>query len=362
MKYKVSNFSEDNELPVIIRALTDKIKDKGNELAELDDRPNFVLNFFDIDSPKPFRRRSQEEKVVSVTVIKEFSPEMKSICYSALVKSLSNMLFCISIAKDKTNPTAYSITPEAGFLEFRYDPESIYNYMLPVISSHFVLGNRLVNDLHLNEDELIPEVQDLEVFGKELQQLGLLPAPFPLSDFLGKDLRDQLFRLYQVKGLSYGNLSIRNKTCRNTGTSYWMTARGVDKSHLLGIGKDVLLVKGYDSVSGEMLVSVPDSYDPKIRVSVDAIEHYLIYSEFPDIGAIVHLHAWMDDILCTTQTHPCGTIELAENVVAMLRKTANPRMSAVGLKNHGLTITGPDIWNIFQRIRGRLKTSVPMMD
>ena len=69
-----------------------------------------------------------------------------------------------------------------------------------------------------------------------------------------------------------------------------------------------------------MLVSVPQLYDPRIRVSVDAIEHYMIYREFPETGAIVHVHAWIDDVLCTTQSYPCGTSELAENVVELLKK------------------------------------------
>jgi ribulose-5-phosphate 4-epimerase/fuculose-1-phosphate aldolase len=141
-----------------------------------------------------------------------------------------------------------------------------------------------------------------------------------------------------------------------------MTARGVDKSNLKGIGKDMLLVKGFDKESGEMLVSVPPGYDPRIRVSVDAIEHYLIYREFPETGAIVHVHAWIDDVLCTTQSYPCGTWELAENVVKLLKKTSSPERTEVGLKNHGLTITGPDIKDIFRRIRGRLKTNVPMLN
>jgi hypothetical protein len=49
-------------------------------------------------------------------------------------------------------------------------------------------------------------------------------------------------------------------------------------------------------------------------------------------------------------------------VVELLKKTSSPERTEVGLKNHGLTITGPDIKDIFQRIRGRLKTKVPMMN
>jgi ribulose-5-phosphate 4-epimerase/fuculose-1-phosphate aldolase len=300
--------------------------------------------------------------VVSVTMVRDAESDLKSSCYVALVKSISNILFCISLQKGRGHPKAYSITPEVGFTEFEYTPDLMYKYMYPVISSHFVLRNKMMSDLIVPENEKIPEVEDLKDFGKELHKLGVLPAPFPLIKYLEKDLIDQLYRLYQIKGLSYGNLSIRNVHYRTEGTSYWMTARGVDKSSLKGIGKDILLVKGYDKADCEMIVSVPEFYDPRMRVSVDAIEHYLIYKEFPRTGAIVHVHAWIDDVLCTSQSYPCGTSELAENVVALLKKTASPERIEVGLKNHGLTITGPDIRDIFQRIHGRLKTNVPMMN
>jgi ribulose-5-phosphate 4-epimerase/fuculose-1-phosphate aldolase len=233
--------------------------------------------------------------------------------------------------------------------------------MFPVISSHFVLKNRIFDELKSNNMEFNPEVEEVILFGRELSRLGVLPAPFPLNEFLDKDLIGQLYRLYQIKGLSYGNLSMRNFSHKTEETSYWMTARGVNKSDLKGTGKDILLVKGYDKESGEMMVSVPREYDPRIRVSVDAIEHYLIYREFPGTGAIVHVHAWIDNVLCTTQSYPCGTIELAENVVELLKKTTSPERTEVGLKNHGLTITGPDFKDIFRRMKGRLKVNVPML-
>jgi ribulose-5-phosphate 4-epimerase/fuculose-1-phosphate aldolase len=362
MKFKVNKVSHCLDLLNFCEILTGEIEKKGNEQVPADVNSNFVLNIIDLESPKAFGRKSQEEMVVSITLIREPIPDLKASCYVALVKSISNMLFCISIIDGKEHPKAYSITPEVGFTEFSYNPENIYKYMHPVISSHFVLKNRVYDDLQLKLNENIPEVEDLKVYGKELRKLGVLPAPFPLTEFLDKDLIDQLYRLYQIKGLSYGNLSIRNLNHKIAGTSYWMTARGVDKSNLKGPGKDILLVKGYDSESGEMIVSVPPEYDPRVRVSVDAIEHYLIYRAFPGTGAIVHVHAWIDDVLCTSQSFPCGTSELAENVVELLKKSSSPERTEVGLKNHGLTITGPDIKDIFMRIHGRLKTNVPMLN
>jgi ribulose-5-phosphate 4-epimerase/fuculose-1-phosphate aldolase len=362
MKFKVNRVSECGTLLSMCKTLIQEIERKGHKEVNRDQNSNFVLNIIDLESPVSFRRKSQEEMVVSVAMSKDQVVDLKASCYAALVKSISNILFCISVNKGSENPKAFCITPEVGFIEFDFTPENIYKYMVPVISSHFVLKNRLSADLNFPGDKTIPEIEDLKLFGGELGKLGVLPSPFPLTEFLDKDLIKHLFRLYQIKGLSYGNLSIRNVNYPAAGTSYWMTARGVDKSNLKGPGKDILLVNGYDRKSSEMLVSVPAIYDQRIRVSVDAIEHYMIYREFPGTGAIVHVHAWIDDVLCTTQSYPCGTSELAENVVALLRKTSTPERAEVGLKNHGLTITGPDIKDIFRRIRGRLKTEVPMFN
>jgi len=203
---------------------------------------------------------------------------------------------------------------------------------------------------------------ELKKYGSELDRLGVLPSPFPLKDVLSPEDIDHLYRMFEVKGISYGNLSARENISELEDSTFWMTARGVDKANLTGIGKDILLVTGYDENAGEILVSVSPDHYPKARVSVDAIEHKLIYQTFPEVGAIVHVHAWMDGILCTQQNYPCGTIELAREVVDLLKQTENPGQAVVGLKNHGLTITGPNLTDIFNRIRGRLKTEVPMFE
>ena len=96
------------------------------------------------------------------------------------------------------------------------------------------------------------------------------------------------------------------------------------------------------------------------KIIVDAVEHELIYRSFPETGAIIHVHAWMKNVPCTRQNYPCGTHELALEVVNLLKETEDPSQTAVGLKNHGLTITGHNLDDIFTRIRGRLLTQVAM--
>ena len=94
-----------------------------------------------------------------------------------------------------------------------------------------------------------------------------------------------------------------------------MSGSGVNKADMKIIGRDILLVKDYDPERGAMILSVPPDVKPN-RVSVDAIEHWMIYREHPSVGAIVHVHAWMDDIPSTEINYPCGTYELAHSVAA----------------------------------------------
>jgi ribulose-5-phosphate 4-epimerase/fuculose-1-phosphate aldolase len=108
-----------------------------------------------------------------------------------------------------------------------------------------------------------------------------------------------------------------------------------------------------------MILSVPPDVKPN-RVSVDAIEHWMIYREHPEVGAILHVHAWMDGIRSTEINYPCGTVELAGAVAELVRRSPDPSRAVVGQRNHGLTITGLSLDEIFDRVEGRLVRNVPM--
>jgi len=161
-------------------------------------------------------------------------------------------------------------------------------------------------------------------------------------------------RLYGLGGLSYGNLSARKDEHR-----FWMSASGVDKSNLREVGRDILMVKDYDPEENAMILSVPPGIKPR-RVSVDAIEHWMINREHPEVGAIIHVHAWMEGVEATQFHYPCGTYELGEAVAEMVRRAPDPSRAVVGLRNHGLTITGRSLDDILERIDGKLIRQVPM--
>lgn len=341
--------------------IKDKFQSEGYQYySEPIDHIRVVFNFIDPNNPRPFRRKAQATFVISIMESHNTQEPILKSAYPYLVRSLSNHL--VYICYDQGNTDVYFITPEQGCCKITYQPgdensffQKIYERLEPLASSKLVINNEFYDDLpeQIWEGDYITE--RMRIAGQRLDQMNLLPAPFPIQEYLtSRDLK-HLNRLYGIGGLSYGNLS-----SRKDGSSFWMSAAGCNKADLKRIGQDMLLVKGYDSDSEAMQISVPSNVSPH-RVSVDAIEHWMIYSEHPDVGAIIHIHAWIDGVKATEINYPCGTIQLAQTVAELIKKEPEPARAIIGLKNHGLTITGPDLDDIFGRIDGQVIPQVPMV-
>ncbi|HKB84936.1 MAG TPA: class II aldolase/adducin family protein [Ignavibacteriaceae bacterium] len=328
----------------------------GDQLTDDMDEVNYILNFTTFENPRAVRRRSKSVFVVSVVADGEhLKDDLRSICYTTLIRTLSNQFVFINQMNE-----VWFTTPEAGFYSGYYDPSEIYRKILPVISAHFATDNKFHPDLpqrFYNESETVREIRH---YGKVLDELGVLPVPFPLKDYLSEQQMNHIYKIFGITGASYGNLSAREYIPEFGTTAFWMTGRGVNKSDLKEVGRDILLVKDFNVPEGIAYLSMPVNYYSKARVSVDAIEHYLIYRNFPEVKAIVHVHAWIEGVISTEQNFPCGTRELAEEVVSLLEKTEDPASAEIGLVNHGLTITGHSLREIFERITGKLVTQVVM--
>jgi ribulose-5-phosphate 4-epimerase/fuculose-1-phosphate aldolase len=316
------------------------------------DEPRLVLNFITPDAPVPYRRRAQATFVLSIMELPELPAEPAKALYLYLVRALSNMLMVYVPGEG-----AHFVTLELGHYvepEGERFVERLIARIDPIASSVLVIDNRFDEDLEPSLWQGDALTQALSAAGKKLAEWDLLPAPFPLHEILPpRDLR-HVKRLYGIGGLSYGNLSVRKDETR-----FWMSASGVDKSRLQKVGRDMLLVKDYDADANAMRLSVPPNVKAR-RVSVDAIEHWLIYREHPEVGAIIHVHAWMQGIDSTQFNYPCGTYQLGEAVAEKVRRAPEPARTVIGLKNHGLTITGRSLDDIFTRIEGKLLKQIPM--
>jgi ribulose-5-phosphate 4-epimerase/fuculose-1-phosphate aldolase len=302
------------------------------------------------------------EFVVAIAGVGEPPEDVLRAGYPLLVRALANLAVMVS---DDGSPAAHFVTLEQGRYYVRHTGDDdeffagIFDRMEPLASSRLVIANEFRTDLPEELWEGDEQTEQIRRAGEHLDALDLLPAAFPIEDILSeRDLR-HVKLLYGIGGLSYGNASSRHTADGELGPEFWMSASGVDKSALTDIGKHVLLVKGYDAERDTMVLSIPPDVKPN-RVSVDAIEHWMIYREHPDVGAILHVHAWMEGIQSTEINYPCGTVELAGAVAQLVREAPDPGHAVVGQRNHGLTITGESLDEIFDRLEGKLVRNVPM--
>jgi ribulose-5-phosphate 4-epimerase/fuculose-1-phosphate aldolase len=319
--------------------------ERRHDVAEAD----LVLNLVDPAAPKAFRRRSKGTYSATLYELPESPAEVLKASYPLLVRSLANIVLLRVEGEG-----VWFTTMERGHYGIDDDPVETVNRLVPLATSKLVIDNEFRTDLEPELWDGDEVTEDIKSAGARMGDLDLLPAPFPIEDLLDeRDLR-HVMRLYGVGGLSYGNLSARKDDTR-----FWMSASGVDKSRLETPGRDILLVTGYDSDQAKMILSVPPGIEPR-RVSVDAIEHWIIYREHPDVGAILHVHAWMEGIAATEINYPCGTQELAESVAELIAQEPDPAHAVIGLRNHGITATGESLTEILDRIEPRVLRQVPM--
>src|SRR4026209_2492033 len=348
-RYAIWGASSSPELSAWVEAIGHEFESDGSggvdDIADAD----FVLNMFDAEQPKAFRRQSRGTYSASFYELDAVPDDVLKTSYPMLVRTLANV-----VVLHVPGQGVWFTTMERGTYDISDDPREGFERLAPLAKSKLVIDNEFVADLEpelWDGDEI---TADIGVAGKRMQELDLLPAPFPVHEYLGeRDLR-HVMRLYQDGGLSYGNLS-----ARKDGTRFWMSASGVDKSQLEVAGRDILLVTGYDEPNAKMVISVPPGIEPR-RVSVDAIEPWIIYQAHPDVGAILHVHAWVDGIAATDINYPCGTQELAESVADLIDLEPDPSHAVIGLRNHGITATGESLMEILDRIESSILRQVPM--
>ena len=358
MQYAFFGTAPTEPLERFARLLGDELERASFTLAEGDPREaNLVLSLVDPDDAKPFRRGSRGTYVLAVFERAEHPEPIEESLradYPMLLRALANLVLDYVPGEG-----AWFTTMERGHYGVLAESDEelarmVIERLVPLASSRLIIDNEFRTDLEpelWDGDEITESIRDA---GVRLGALNLLPNPFPIEDLLTERELRHVKRLYGIGGLSYGNLSARKDADR-----FWMSASGVDKTQLDIPGRDILLVSDYDAENGRMVLSVPPEVEPR-RVSVDAIEHWMIYREHPGVGAIVHVHAWVDGIEATDVNYPCGTEELARSVAELVRSDDDPDNAIVGLRNHGITVTGPSLEEILDRIEPRVLRQVPM--
>ena len=358
MVYAFFGEAKSESLDRFARLLGGELERAGFTFGDGDPREaNLVLSLVEPDEAKPFRRGSRGTYVLAVFERPEHPEPIEESLradYPMLLRALANLVLDYVPGEG-----AWFTTMERGHYGVHADSDEelarhVIERLVPLASSRLIIDNEFRTDLEpelWEGDEITESIRDA---GVRLGALNLLPNPFPIEDLLTERELRHVKRLYGIGGLSYGNLSARKDDKR-----FWMSASGVDKTKLDIPGRDILLVSGYDAANGRMVLSVPPDVEPR-RVSVDAIEHWMIYQEHPGVGAIVHVHAWVDGIEATDVNYPCGTEELARAVADLVRDEDDPDNAVVGLRNHGITVTGPSLEEILDRIEPRVLAEIPM--
>ncbi len=341
-----------------------KLLEKGYPVVEGDqaaERGGIALHPIDVASPRSFRRRNRAVFVVGIGEGEDVPEVPLATLYPLQLRSLGNIFILVVRNGRNGFQEAFVSTLEQGSYSFVYHGEDdeyferVVERLAPLATSNLIIENEFVADLEpelWDGDEITASITRA---GKKLDELDLLPSPFPIDDYLPEaDLR-HLKQMFNIGGLSYGNVSARKDDER-----FWMSASGVDKSNLEEVGTEILMVTDFIPERKAMRLSVPPHVNPR-RVSVDAIEHFMIYREHRSVGAILHIHAWMAEIASTHINYPCGTIELATAVADLVRQAPDPGHAVIGLRNHGLTITGESLDEIFARVEDKVIRQVPMV-
>jgi class II aldolase/adducin N-terminal domain-containing protein len=334
--------------------LAAELERRGYARVASTDDADLVLNFVEAETARPFRRKSRGTFAAAIQELPEVPEDILKVNYPLLVRALANIALCYVPGKG-----AWFTTMERGHYgvegaDESHIAEAVIDRLVPLAESKLVIDNEFRTDLEeelWEGDEVTEEIREA---GVRMGDLDLLPAPFPIEDLLSERELRHVKRLYGIGGLSYGNLSSRKDDTR-----FWMSASGVDKTKLDVPGRDILLVSGYDPVENRMILSVPPNVEPR-RVSVDAIEHWMIYQAHPEVGAILHVHAWVEGIPATDVNYPCGTEELAVSVSELLAREPDPARAVIGLRNHGITATGESLTEILDRIEPRVLRQIPM--
>lgn len=336
--------------------LAQALEERGFARIDEPAAADIVVNLVDEDNPKPFRRASKGTFSFGIVERPEVPKDRLKANYPILVRSLSN----IALSYTPGEAVWFTTMERGDYAELANGDDldlarRVIGRLMPLAQARLVIDNEFREDLEpelWDGDEVTQEIIDA---GARMGDLDLLPAPFPIEELLDeRDLR-HVKLLYGIGGLSYGNLSQRKDETR-----FWMSASGVDKSKLEIPSRDILLVSGYDEPARKMVISVPPLAEPR-RVSVDAIEHWMIYQAHPSVGAILHVHSWMEGLDATQINYPCGSHELATAVAELIAVQPDPANAAIGLRNHGITVTGPSLMAILDRIEPLVIRQIPMI-
>jgi hypothetical protein len=195
-KYAIWGTATSPEHEEWVRAIGKQFEADGflyvDDIADAD----FVLNMFDAEDPKAFRRASRGTYSAAFYELPEAPDDALKASYPMLVRTLSNVVLLRVPEKG-----VWFTTMEQGTYHVTEDPATIYERLEPLATSRLVIDNEWIPDLEPELWDGDEVTADISESGRRLDELDLLPSPFPVEEYLsGRDLR-HVMRLYSVGGL-----------------------------------------------------------------------------------------------------------------------------------------------------------------
>ena len=214
--------------------------------------------------------------------------------------SRSNLIVANDLSEIRGNHhPAYIVTPENGVISIKTKQE--------IVSKLFDTVEIRANTTHFRSIQDNAEIEPSEKLtemirgGEKLYEAGLVP---------------------EYKQGTYGNMSMRDKD------SFYVTGRGVHKGKLSE--HDFVRITKVDLDKREI------HYQGRFKPSSETIVHYKMYEKYPGMQAIIHghdkeviTHADKLGLDLTETAYPCGTLELADEVLEHLNS------DYLVMKDHG---------------------------
>jgi len=338
-------------------ALAAALEGAGHRRVLLTERgADLILAHIDPQDPRPYHRPDSGVALVSLLRLPRPPQDLQTFAHAWLVRSLANLV--IVVAGPEPSPETYVISLDrklervgAAAWSQRLFGQVVERIRL--FDAQIIMDNIFDRDL---EPELWQGGEGVGAMGRaarRLAELGVIASGVTMGEGLSHQDQRHLERIFQGNRISFGNLSQRQDAGR-----FWMSTSGVDWYHVELVGRDVELVKGYDAATRAMLISVPAGVRPR-RVSPDALLHHLLYRAHPAVGAVVHLHAWLDGLTAVAPDYPRGSLERAQVVANLVAAQPDPDHAAVGIDRHGIVMTGEDLDEILTRLERAPLAPVP---
>jgi hypothetical protein len=114
MEFSFAGRSDSERFKWFAGGLRKAMERAGHTFLDDPDQAALVVNFFDSEHPRPFRRRGQAVFVTSVSEVTSPFDHPIPQGYPLLVRSLSNLFIGLH-GKGEETPDAHFITPEQGY-------------------------------------------------------------------------------------------------------------------------------------------------------------------------------------------------------------------------------------------------------